>query len=184
MSARPYPTVTLGRMLEGVRYRAATPRDATVVAALVADGFSTYRDFAPPGWQPRKAIQEEPEIHERLNRGDVHARAALAGGALVGFTGWMPAITRREPREPIPGRAHLWSLFIARDWWGSGLAGALLDWSTTGMRDSGFDTAQLWTPRAHARARAFYEREGWTGPSRAEFSPDLRLDLVLYERDL
>jgi GNAT superfamily N-acetyltransferase len=184
MSARPYPTVTLERMLDGVRYRPATARDATVVAALVADGFSTYRDFAPRGWTPRTAFQEEPEIHERLDRGDVHARLALADGRLAGFTGWMPAATRRLPREAIPGRAHLWSLFIAPAWWGSGLAAGLLDWSTTGMRESGYRTAQLWTPRAHDRARAFYGREGWTSAGRAEFSPELGLDLVLYERAL
>ena len=168
-------------MAPDIRYRAATPRDATIVAELIAAGFATYRDFAPDGWQPRTSIQEEPEVYDRLNRGDVHARVALADTRLAGFTGWMPA-SRGKPRRRIPVRAHLWSLFIAPTWWGTGIAAGLLHWSVTGMRDSGYETAQLWTPKAHARARAFYEREGWTASNLVQFSPELALDLILYER--
>jgi GNAT superfamily N-acetyltransferase len=171
--------------VDGIRYRPATPRDAHVIAEVVAGGFATYVAFAPPGWRPRAAIQEEPEVYGRLSRGDVHGRLALSdAGFAAGFTAWMPALSRAEEREPLPGRAHLWSLFVARDWWGTGLAADLLDWSVTGMRDSGYATAQLWTPRAHGRARAFYEREGWSASERSEWSPQLKLDLVLYERDL
>jgi GNAT superfamily N-acetyltransferase len=165
-----------------VRQRPATPRDATIVAELIAAGFKTYGEFAPPGWRPRTALQE-PEIHERLSRGDVHARLAVADPDLAGFTGWMPA-AGGEPRRAIPGRAHLWSLFIAPAWWGTGLAGDLLDWSVSGMRDSGYLEAQLWTPRNHARARSFYEREGWRISPTARFSPELGLDVVLYTREL
>lgn len=172
-------------MLDGLRYRGATPRDATIIAELVAAGFATYRDFAPAGWEPRSALREEGHVHDRLARGDTHARLAFdAAGALAGVTGWMPALTPEPDRKPIPGRAHLWSLFIAGQYWGSGLAARLLDWSVTGMRDSGYATAQLWTPRDSGRARAFYEREHWTTSGDAIFSPDLALDLVLYERSL
>jgi GNAT superfamily N-acetyltransferase len=161
--------------LDGIRYRPATPRDTTVVAELMAAGFATYRDFAAPGWQPRSAIQEEAEVHTRLSRGDVHARLALAeDGVAAGFTGWMPATER-------PGRAHLWTLFVARAWWGTGLATALLAWSVDGMRESGYERAQLWTPVSHGRARAFYEREGWRATGEREFSSYLGLDLMLYE---
>jgi GNAT superfamily N-acetyltransferase len=171
--------------LDGIRFRPATARDAHVIAGVVAAGFATYTAFAPPGWRARHAIQEEPELHVRLSRGDVHGRLALSdAGAAAGFAAWMPAATRGAVREPIAGRAHVWSLFVARDWWGSGLATALLDWCTTGMRESGYATAQLWTPRDQGRARAFYEREGWSASGAVEFSPDLQLDLVLYEREL
>jgi GNAT superfamily N-acetyltransferase len=178
--------------LDGIRYRAATPRDALAVAKVVADGFATYRDFAPAGWRPRTAKQQETEIYTRLDRGDAHARLALSSATVAGFTGWMPVAARR-PSQGMPAagaeqpafaarRAHLWSLFIAKRWWGSGLATELLAWSVEGMRDSGYASAQLWTPADHARARAFYEREGWTARGRRSFSPDLGLDLILYER--
>jgi GNAT superfamily N-acetyltransferase len=176
--------VTLAQMLDGLRYRTATPSDATTVAELVAAGFATYRDFAPPDWRPRSAAQDEGTIHERLSRGDTHARLALDGSMLAGLTGWMPALTRRPERRRIPERAHLWLLFVAQPYWGSGLARALLAWSTTTMRDTGHTSAQLWTPRDSCRARTFYEREGWTTSGAAVFNPDLELDVVLYERGL
>jgi GNAT superfamily N-acetyltransferase len=128
-------------------------------------------------------MQEEPEVYDRLSRGDVHARVALADPDLAGFTGWMPA-SHGRPRRRIPGRAHLWSLFVAPAWWGTGLAADLLAWSVSGMRESGYTEAQLWTPNAHARARAFYEREGWAPSGITRFSPELGLDVILYECDL
>jgi len=172
--------------MDGIRFRPATPRDTTVVAELVAAGFATYREFAPPGWQPRSAIQEEVELHTVLSRGDVHARLALAesDGRAAGFTAWRPATTLGDDPQPIAGRAHLRALFVARDWWGTGLAHDLLEWSVDGMRQSGFTTGQLWTPTDHARARAFYEREGWRATDERFFSPDLALDLTRFEIDL
>jgi GNAT superfamily N-acetyltransferase len=169
---------------DGIRYRAATARDTATIAAIVAAGFATYRDFAPADWQPRKALQEEGEIYDRLIRGDVHARVAFHDSAAVGVTGWLPAFTWTPPRRRIPGRAHLWLLFALPGWWGTGLAHHLLAWSTTGMRDSGFDSAQLWTPRDNSRARAFYGREGWTYAGDDTFNRDLQLYLVRYERTL
>jgi GNAT superfamily N-acetyltransferase len=176
--------VTLAQMLDGLRYRTAKPSDATIVAELVAAGFATYRDFAPPGWQPRSAAQDEGAIHERLSRGDTHARLALHGSTLVGLTGWMPALTHPPDRRRIPDRAHLWLLFVTQRYWASGLAQALLAWSTATMGDTGHTSAQLWTPRDSARARAFYEREGWSTSGAAVFNADLALDVVLYERAL
>lgn len=172
------------RALGDVRYRPATPRDATIVAGVVGSGFATYTDFAPPGWRARRSFQEEGEVYERLSRGDVHARLAFHAAAAVGITGWMPAVTPSPDRAPIAGRAHLWLLFVAPSWWGSGLAAKLLEWSTTGMRESGFRAAQLWTPRDSPRARGFYEREGWVFSREQSFSPDLGLHVVRYERSL
>ena len=170
---------------DGLRYRSTTQRDATILAALVAEGVATYREFAPAGWQPRPAYQEEAELGDRLARGDVHGRLALAAdGTAAGFATWSPGFSSAAPPERIPGRAHISGLFVARPWWGSGLAAELLAWAVEGMRDSGFAEAQLWTPRDHARARAFYEREGWRTDGDRTYSPELALDLVLYERPL
>ena len=171
-------------MLDGLRYRAATPRDATIIGELVAAGFATYREFAPPGWRPRTVHQEEGAVYDRLSRGDALGWLAFDDSALVGVTGWMPALTFGENRRPIPGRAHLWSLFVAETYWGTGLAARLLDWSVTTMRDCGNEMAQLMTPRDSKRARAFYEREGWTTSGDDAFNAELDLHLVMYERRL
>ena len=168
-----------------IRFRPATERDAVIATTVVIEGFETYRDFAPPGWRPPSRLEEERDLHLRLGRGDVHSRLALGERTVAGFTSWAPAFTRAEPPAPIPGRAHLSALFVAPAHWGTGLAADLLAWAVTSMRDSGFTESQLYTPRDHARARAFYEREGWRAASDgALFSPELCLDLVLYLRPL
>jgi len=46
--------------------------------------------------------------------------------------------------------------------WGSGVAGALHDRAMTGMHELGATEATLWVVAENARARRFYEREGWS----------------------
>ncbi len=95
-----------------------------------------------------------------------------------------PARTIGEVRAPISGLAHLWHLFVARRWWGTGAAVELHGAAIEEARRAGYREAMLRTPRDNARARAFYEREGWR-PSGAElFTHDLHLDLVEYRRML
>jgi hypothetical protein len=43
---------------------------------------------------------------------------------------------------------------------------------------------RLYTPAEHGRARAFYEREGWTSDGVVTHEPMLGLDLVEYRRSL
>jgi GNAT superfamily N-acetyltransferase len=173
--------------MDDLHYRAATPRDSTAVARLIRKSTASYADFAPPGWNQRTPFREEAEVHDMLSRGDTHARLALntTDNVPVGFAGWRRATTQDEANEPIPGRAHIFALFVVPDHWGSAVASTLHDWLLTTMRASGFAEAQLWTPRDSARARAFYERAGWVADDeRATFNPDLGLELVFYERDL
>lgn len=65
-------------------------------------------------------------------------------------------------REVIPGLAHLWQLFVLPDWWGRGVAPLLHGAAISEMRARGYETARLFTPSLHARARRFYERRAWT----------------------
>jgi GNAT superfamily N-acetyltransferase len=75
-------------------------------------------------------------------------------------------------------------LFVRPPWWGSGLAARLhgLAVQEAGLR--GYEALRLHTPAGNARARAFYEREGWHAVGRPIPEPLLGLDLVEYRRDL
>jgi GNAT superfamily N-acetyltransferase len=63
--------------------------------------------------------------------------------------------------EPIPGVAHLGALFVDREWWGRGVAPALLRAAVREMTARGFERGRLIVPEGHRRARALYAREGW-----------------------
>ena len=75
-----------------------------------------------------------------------------------------------EPAPGLPGVAHLANLFVDPAWWGTGLAARLHGRAVAAMRERGYRTGRLFTPEAQARARRFYEREGWraAGPPRWE----------------
>jgi GNAT superfamily N-acetyltransferase len=84
----------------------------------------------------------------------------------------------------IPGRAHLWMLFVRPPWWGSGLARRLQRLALEEAGRRGYDAIRLYTPSGAARARAFYEREGWLREAGSFEEPLLGLDLVEYRRVL
>ena len=78
-----------------------------------------------------------------------------------GHVGITHAAERERPHVRIPGRAHLWMLFVRPPWWGSGLAARLHRLALEEAAREGYETIRLYTPHGAARARAFYEREGW-----------------------
>lgn len=75
---------------------------------------------------------------------------AMYGEDPVGHTLW---ITLEE------GLIHLRHLFVYEPWWGTGVAPQLHARAVEAMAGR---PARLFTPAPHARARRFYEREGWT----------------------
>jgi GNAT superfamily N-acetyltransferase len=64
---------------------------------------------------------------------------------------------------------ELRSLYVVPEAWGTGAAGALVDAALGAIRRDGASEATLWVVEENARARRFYEREGWepTGETRA-----------------
>ena len=71
--------------------------------------------------------------------------------------------------EAVRVGSELRDLYVVPEAWGTGAARALMDEVLAEMRTSGATEATLWVVEANARARRFYEREGWepTGETRA-----------------
>jgi GNAT superfamily N-acetyltransferase len=78
----------------------------------------------------------------------------------------------------------VWALFVRPAWWGTGLARRLHGLAVAEAVARGYDTMQLVTPTGQARARAFYEREGWRAAPPPFREPMLDLELIRYERGL
>jgi GNAT superfamily N-acetyltransferase len=139
-----------------VRLRPAVPDDAPALLANVVAGFEGYRAFAPPGWIPPQ--EDTParlaELREMLVNPGAFARVAEVDGVFAGH------------------------LFVPEPFWGTGVArelhGAAVDWMHGLVR--------LFTPTGQARARRFYEREGWTLHGQPWFVMAMQLSLVEYRR--
>jgi GNAT superfamily N-acetyltransferase len=157
--------------------RTATLDDAPVMAETVQLGFESYRAWAPRGWEPPDGRFQLNGIRDRLPEPGCVCLLAEAGAEPAGQVAFVPA--REEP-----GVAHVWMLFLRERWWGTGLAGRLLAGAAAAAVEGGFAAMRLHTPAEHARARAFYEREGWCSDGDVFYEPMLGLTLVTYRRPL
>lgn len=69
-----------------------------------------------------------------------------------------------------PGLGELILINLAPPAWGTGAGTALLAECESSLADCGYDEAVLWVATENARARRFYERQGWhaDGATRTE----------------
>ena len=164
--------------------RAATVEDAETIAETVHLGFDSFRAWAGSTFDPPPASLELQRTREGLARPSTWAVIAFSEGEPAGHVSLTQAREREEPRADIPGLAHLWQLFVRPPWWGSGLATRLNALVVEEARARGYAAIRLHTPAGHLRARAFYEREGWSTDGILLPEPLLGIDLVQYRRDL
>jgi GNAT superfamily N-acetyltransferase len=133
---------------------------------------------------PPETELEASGILERLSQPDTWCVIAHDGPDVAGHVAIVAGRERTGERELIPGLAHLWMLFIREPWWGSGLAPHLLGLAVAQAAEQGYAAMRLFTPAGQARARAFYEREGFSTDGVERWEPMLAFDLVEYRRDL
>ena len=169
-------------MGSALQLREARAADADAIARLVADSFEGYREFAPEGWEPPSAEAEAKLLEPLFERPDFWCAVAEHDGGVVGHSAFLPAGSAMSPSGD-DGLAHLRALFVDREWWGRGVAGRLHLMALEEAARRGFHAIRLYTPVAQARARRFYEREGWSAAGEP-FESDLGLTLVEYRRDL
>jgi GNAT superfamily N-acetyltransferase len=159
----------VGIVTAPIETRRAGLDDLDAVMADLTSGFASYVSFAQPGWEVPDVVGSREGTAELLGDPDTWALLALIEAAPVGHVAFFPGRRRNavEPggnwreRDVVPGLAHLWQLFVLPDWWGRGVAPLLHDAAMAEMRARGYDTARLFTPSLHERARRFYERRGW-----------------------
>lgn len=158
--------------------RPAGVDDAEAISETVAIGFDGYRAFAPQGWYPpdAKSPDEVARVRERLAAPDTWALLAEGAGEIAGHVAFMP-------QAGVTGSAHLWMLFVRPPWWGSGLARDLLGRGLEEARTREYRRMRFFTPRDHARARAFYAREGFRKTGVDTLEVTLGLVLVEYVRE-
>ena len=163
--------------------RAASADDVEAMVAVTAEGFAGYRSFAPTGWVQPSASEELERLSRLLGDDDVWYHVAEREGELVGHVGFLPAERTFAPVGD-PRLAHFRQLFVARAHWGSGLATRLHAAAIDEARARGFASMRLFTPGGQARARRFYEREGWSLARPPAFDERIGLEIAEYRRAL
>jgi GNAT superfamily N-acetyltransferase len=157
--------------------------DADAMGRLMHDSFRGYLTFAPLGWEPPSAEDETGAFFEALEHPDVWCRVAEADGELVGHVAFMPATMSRAATDE-PGLAHFWMLFVRPSHWGTGLASELHGDAVREAAARGYSSMRLFSAAGQARARRFYEREGWTAVGEPFEDSDFGLLIVEYRRRL
>jgi GNAT superfamily N-acetyltransferase len=158
----------------GLSFREATVDDALVMAQTVDACFQGYRDFAPEGWEPPPVAIEVTTTRARLASAGAWALLAYDDGRPAGQVALLP--------DPAPATAYLWELFVLPDHWGSGLGQELHDRFLAAARSRRYEHGRLLTPEGQARARRFYERNGWRTDGVAAFEERLGMPIMAYTR--
>jgi len=91
----------------------------------------------------------------------------------IGFAAFGPERSEDDepgwpgPQPPEHGRAELYAIYVAPDYWSSGAGQALIDGVLALAASSGYTDISLWVMEANERARRFYELAGFqvTGES-------------------
>ncbi|MGN6868545.1 MAG: GNAT family N-acetyltransferase, partial [Solirubrobacteraceae bacterium] len=115
---------------------------------------------------------------ESLADADVCCLVAESGTELVGQITLLPAARAARPVDDS-SLAHISNLIVRRDHWGGGLASALHRAALEAAHARGFTALRLFVAAGQARARRFYEREGWL-PASEPFARHDGLTFVEY----
>ena len=166
-----------------ISYRPGGMADLDELATTSVAGYETYRGFAPAAWLPPTLDEEREWLLRQLAPPGVWCEIAERGGEVAGHLIAMPAAVSRVP-DPDPGLGHVLHLFVRPAHWGSGVATTLHDRGIEEARERGFDAMRLFTAAAHARARRFYEREGWSPAGDPRPEPEFGMAIVEYRRPL
>jgi len=145
---------------DSIRLRRATIADAEPLARGVIEGVEDYPSFAPPDWTAPSFEAELKHLREALADPDVCCLIAESEDALVGQITVLPAARAPHPVEDS-SLAHVSNLFVRRDHWGERLAVNLHRAALEAASARGFTELRLFVAAGQARARRFYEREGW-----------------------
>ena len=96
------------------------------------------------------------------NSHDDGVLVAVLDGGIVGMAAW---------HCDAESRGEVEDLHVVPRAWGTGVARALLLAAVADLRAAGATAPFLWVGEANARARRFYEREGWSFDGTREPSP-------------
>ncbi len=166
--------------MAAISYRPGGPGDIDALVRTTLAGYATYAKFVPAGWEPPGQRQW---LLDQFDLPGAWCEIAGVDGSDCGHSLVAPASQTRL-RDPDVTVGHVRHLFVRPAQHGAGVATALNARLLAEGRARGMTRMRLFTPERHARARRFYEREGWSREGEAEFVAELGMAMVEYRQDL
>jgi ribosomal protein S18 acetylase RimI-like enzyme len=145
--------------------RSATSADCDEIARVqVATWQAAYAGLLPADFlaaMPDSVGQRAARWRTTLAAGDTTVLvvdANEAGTAMAGFV----AVGRSRDDDAADDTGELYAIYVDAARWATGLGSALHDAGFAALAAAGYTTATLWVLDTNQRARAFYERHGWS----------------------
>jgi GNAT superfamily N-acetyltransferase len=158
--------------------RGAAPGDAATIADIhIRTWQVAYAHVFPE--ERLEGLESRRTQRERHWRGMIESPpwpsqniVAERSGRIVGFA----SLGHSRADESV---GELYAIYVLPDAWGGGAGRALMSAAIELLRADGFEEAVLWVLEDNPRARAFYERCGWTLDS--ELREETFLETVVRE---
>lgn len=153
--------------------RPAVPADALAVARVHVRAWQAgYRGLLPDEYLDRLRPEERAARYTFDRPDGPRTTVAVREGVIVGLA-------------TIHG-AELCALHVDPDAWGGGVGRALVARARADLAADAVAEALVWVMSGNARARRFYERDGWTteGTRRVEAVGGVEVDAIEYRRRL
>ena len=165
-----------GQLRLGVRIELITIAWMTIEAGIAI--VTGYAGIFPPEAPTPTIDQLRDEWERAIAEDGAMALVAEIGPDVVGTV-------HVRPDPDFPGSGQLRRLNVLPSRWGEGIGGRLHDESLQLLTDADFAIAGLWVLEANGRARAMYERRGWSLVPGATLEwPNLGVVEVRYGRTL
>ena len=168
-----------------MQIRDATVDDADAVALVHVHGWQWgYHGLLPDEYLDGLSAERRAEQWRSwlLEPGRTRTRLAEEDGACVGFAVSGPS---RDPGAD-DDTGEVYAIYVEEEVAGTSVGTELLGSAVAWLTERGFARATLWVLEGNARARRFYEREGWAldGAAKSEPREDFTMDEVRYEMSL
>ncbi|WP_341927664.1 GNAT family N-acetyltransferase [Nocardioides psychrotolerans] len=136
--------------------RPATPDDVEAVAAIWDTGWHDGHDGHVP--DELTAVRTPESFRTRTADRVAQTSVAVVDGVVAGFV-----VVHDDELEQV---------FVDRRHRGTGVAQALMAQGVRHIADAGHDRAWLVAAAGNARARRFYEREGWVDEGLVDYAAE------------
>jgi GNAT superfamily N-acetyltransferase len=174
--------------MDGTVIRAARVADAAQIAVVhVRSWQAAYRGLLPQAYLDGLDPAQRVGRWERALAGGAAGRAGVlvadAGGTLLGFVGYSPS----RDSDADPDRVgEIGAIYLVSSAWGKGIGALLMNAALAYLAEAKFSQATLWVLDTNARARQFYEADGWSadGAHQLDESRGFPVAQVRYRRSL